>query len=694
MHLSLRGKLILVMSLVVAGATIGTAVVSQGVVRKAYEDKFESDFKAEVRYFSQRQMERMESMKKKCEDLATSDTFVAAVQKREPNAIKPVVVNGLKEFYETQGAGGASGLARTPILEMMKPPGSKGGKGGEPPPRPGFGSVLAGKLGKAAFAAVDRPTVAVVDNEGEIICMVDPEGRLMSAEETRIAFSKGRPEKQRDGASEKREKGAAESYKLRFKRLAAHVDDEQKVAYVTWPGPDGRELLRSAIVTPVLAKGSTSPVGAVILSVLTSDLGERELHRFSQETDNETATSEGKEEGISSGFWLEGKLHTKTIPESARDIVSQVVAERVESAKTNAKFHEANITLDEKGEKVPHKLIFRVLNPDKDKDSPFPPACQVALYSLRDEIGEERNVQQKISTIGLLALAFALGCILLLSRSLTRPIRDLVKGTEQIRAGNFDVVVNADRRDELGQLATSFNEMTQGLKMNQKYQRLLSQFADRMVADQLINNESALGGELREVTVLFCDIRGFTKLTSGMPPGEVIAMLNEHMTALTGLVHDHFGVVDKFVGDMVMALFGAPSANGDDAERAALCALRMIQVREELNHTGNWHVNMGIGIATGTVVAGCMGSEARMDYTVLGERVNLASRLCDEALPGEVLIDETTRAKLGALAETQLLPNLELKGFDSAVTAYRLSTVHANAAERAFGSTALLQMDA
>jgi class 3 adenylate cyclase len=140
-----------------------------------------------------------------------------------------------------------------------------------------------------------------------------------------------------------------------------------------------------------------------------------------------------------------------------------------------------------------------------------------------------------------------------------------------------------------------------------------------------------LGGEVRDVTVLFCDIRNFTQITQGMPPGEVIDMINEHMTALTAVVKEHNGVLDKFVGDLLMAVFGAPIRQENYTFEAARCALHLQAERQKLNETSRHKLQVGIGLATGEVLAGCMGSTARLNYTVLGERVNLASRLCDEA---------------------------------------------------------------
>jgi class 3 adenylate cyclase len=199
--------------------------------------------------------------------------------------------------------------------------------------------------------------------------------------------------------------------------------------------------------------------------------------------------------------------------------------------------------------------------------------------------------------------------------------------------------------------------------------------ADREVAEQLLQSPLALSGETREVSILFCDIRGFSTLTESMPPQKIVAVLNEHMTALTRIVYQHEGVVDKYVGDMLMALFGAPKSYGDDALHAAQCALRLLAARDELNRTSAHRIHIGIAITTGTVVAGCMGSSDRVSYTVLGERVNLASRLCQQAGSMEILIDENTRERLGDRADVAALPDMRLKGLTDSVHAFRLNAI-------------------
>jgi len=217
--------------------------------------------------------------------------------------------------------------------------------------------------------------------------------------------------------------------------------------------------------------------------------------------------------------------------------------------------------------------------------------------------------------------------------------------------------------------------MVAGLALKERYRSVLDVIADKAVAERLLAGAIALGGEMKEVSVLFCDIRGFTTLSERMPPHDVIAMLNEHMTALTAIVHAHHGIVDKFVGDALMAVFGAPTTTGDDALAAVDAARQMVDARRRLNATASPPLEIGVGIASGSAVAGCMGSAQRMNYTVVGERVNLAARLCAQAGPMQVLIDDTTRARVDARVAVEPVGNVRLKGFAAAVAVFRLRDV-------------------
>jgi len=147
------------------------------------------------------------------------------------------------------------------------------------------------------------------------------------------------------------------------------------------------------------------------------------------------------------------------------------------------------------------------------------------------------------------------------------------------------------------------------------------------------------------------------------------------MTALADVVAQYRGVVDKFVGDEIMAVFGAPKSYGDDVANAVKAGLEMISGRHKLNEISKYHIQIGIGIATGEAVAGNMGSENRLNYTVLGERVNLGARLCGVADKGEVVIDETTQERLGERLTAEKKDLLRLKGFSDEVRAFQVREV-------------------
>jgi class 3 adenylate cyclase len=214
--------------------------------------------------------------------------------------------------------------------------------------------------------------------------------------------------------------------------------------------------------------------------------------------------------------------------------------------------------------------------------------------------------------------------------------------------------------------------MAAGLELRDRYHSVLHQVTDPSVADELIAGRVKLGGELREVTVMFCDIRGFTPLTVGRNPEDVIQLLNHHMGAMTRIVQVHKGVINQFAGDAIMALFGAPLSYGDDAQRAVRCARAMLLERDRLNVGAVDPIRIGIGIASGEMVAGCIGAESRSDYTVVGERVNLGARIAAAAAPGQVLVDAETHRRVGAEFAANALPPLQLKGFTDAAVVYEI----------------------
>jgi class 3 adenylate cyclase len=279
-----------------------------------------------------------------------------------------------------------------------------------------------------------------------------------------------------------------------------------------------------------------------------------------------------------------------------------------------------------------------------------------------------------LSVTSALVLAILFGT--LMSRSFTRPVRALVDATGRVAGGDYQTEVSVDSQDELGTLADAFNEMTRGLKMREQYRSVLNKVVSQGIAEELMRGSVELGGENRDISVLFADIRGFTPLTEGMEPQQVIGLLNECMEHLASAVDAEGGVVDKFIGDEVMAVFGAPVEQEDHALRAARAALRMREGIQAMNRDraarGDEELQLGIGIATGVAVAGNMGSSDRMNYTVLGATVNLAARLTSAASAGQILLSAETRRVIGTSFNVTSLGGMGLKGFSATSEVFNL----------------------
>lgn len=300
----------------------------------------------------------------------------------------------------------------------------------------------------------------------------------------------------------------------------------------------------------------------------------------------------------------------------------------------------------------------------------------VMAVPLMDYLKPFYRIETVVSISGLVMLAIALFLGISISRGLTAPVRELVEATKRVGRGEYDFAVNIKTKDELSTLARSFNHMTHGLLLKEQYRGILNKVVSPDIAEEMVDGNITLGGENRVVTTLFADIRGFTTITEGMEPQEVIAMLNQFMGKAADAVDARGGVVDKYVGDQIMALFGAPVSRPDDPFRAVSAALKMRESIMHLNNdrktSGLQEVNVGIGINTGMVVAGNMGSVNRLNYTVLGKSVNIAARLCSQAGPSDILISHYTYKEVAQQVETELLPPLKMKGLSQPVRVHKV----------------------
>jgi adenylate cyclase len=250
-----------------------------------------------------------------------------------------------------------------------------------------------------------------------------------------------------------------------------------------------------------------------------------------------------------------------------------------------------------------------------------------------------------------------------------------VKRVEQL---DYVHVENVNTGDELEALASGFNTMVDGLKERDKLRTTFGKYMTSSVMDHLMAGKVALGGESLEVTILFTDIRSFTTLSERMDPQQLVGLLNEYFTEMVGIVMDEDGVVDKYIGDAIMAVFGAPVPKPEDAVNAVRAAVHMRKALRHLNdrlaERGISPLRTGIGIHTGPVVAGNIGSERRMEYTVIGDAVNLASRLESNTkeLGVNVLISEDTYERVKHTIVSRPVREITVKGRKQPVMTYEV----------------------
>lgn len=305
--------------------------------------------------------------------------------------------------------------------------------------------------------------------------------------------------------------------------------------------------------------------------------------------------------------------------------------------------------------------------------------ARVIAVPLEAVLAPFERITRALALAGGLAMTLAIAISLALSRGLTRPVQALVRATTAVARGEYGTRVEVSSRDEMGRLADAFNDMTHGLLLKEQYRGVLDKVVSPEIAEELLRGDIALGGENRDVTTVFADVNGFTALSEGIEPQEVIAMINECMERLSRAVESAGGVVDKYIGDEVMGVFGAPVQQEDHARRAIVAAERMRREMAGLNRAraarGQAALGLSIGVNTGVVVAGNMGSPDRLNYTVLGEPVNLAARLCAAAGRDEILVSAATHARVADIVEATPVGARELKGFSMPVEVLRIDAV-------------------
>jgi class 3 adenylate cyclase len=279
--------------------------------------------------------------------------------------------------------------------------------------------------------------------------------------------------------------------------------------------------------------------------------------------------------------------------------------------------------------------------------------------------------------IGLLAIA-----AILVARSISRPLRIMAGETVKVAQGDLDIDLSRIRStDEVGQLAQAFTRMTEGLKERERIKDTFGRYLTQEVVKRLLDSKDGLklGGEIREISIMMSDLRGFTALCSSMSPEQVIKFLNRYLGKMVEIILDHRGIIDEIIGDGILAFFGAPENIENHPELAVACALKMQSAMNEINALneadGLPHLEMGVAVNTGEVVVGNIGSEKRAKYGAVGAQVNFTGRAEGFTVGGQVLVSEKTYQKLSDRLDIADILNVEMKGVPGKVDLYEVTGI-------------------
>ncbi len=367
-----------------------------------------------------------------------------------------------------------------------------------------------------------------------------------------------------------------------------------------------------------------------------------------------------------------GTLQTTFLVNNLGDVLIHPDFTIVENA-TNLKDFELFVEMRKNGD-LNRQLLF------KDKNKNFYGSYtrlslgDIAILTTADA---EKVLEPVIDTtkrniyLTIAVLALSILFIWFFSKSISNPVKTLAVAASQIEQGNYELDLNPKTNDELGLLTTSFVQMGKGLAERERLKDSFGRFINKEIAELAAQGKLTLGGETKETTIFFSDIRSFTAMSEKLEPAEVVEILNEYMTAMVDCVNLTNGVVDKFIGDAIMAVWGAPTTSGSPKEDALNCIRAAMRMRAALiifnrGRGGDKKpiIRIGCGINSGPVVAGQIGSNKRMEYTVIGDAVNLASRTeaLNKPMGTDILITESTYNLVKEYVLVEEMPSVTVKG--------------------------------
>jgi class 3 adenylate cyclase len=301
-------------------------------------------------------------------------------------------------------------------------------------------------------------------------------------------------------------------------------------------------------------------------------------------------------------------------------------------------------------------------------------------------------IDEQRQTILISAVATTIAAVLgfvfamMVGSGITGPVLRLLEGTREVEAGRLDQSITVTTRDEIGELSAAFNRMIERLRQNQQVRETFGRYVDPRIADGLLDKSAlaATEGQRRVMTVMFCDMKGFTALSEGVTPQGLVKIMNLYLSVMSEPIHAHRGVIDKYIGDAIMAYWGPPFIEEvEQANFACLAAIDMIGSVEKLRRDLPERLgvrsipaecDIRIGIATGDALVGSIGSDYMMSFTVMGDTVNLASRLegVNKVYGCRCLISEATQKICGAAIDTREIDRLVVVGQTQPQTVFEI----------------------
>ena len=383
------------------------------------------------------------------------------------------------------------------------------------------------------------------------------------------------------------------------------------------------------VVVPVLAP---LPIAWVAMQFIIDDSTARDLQRLT--TSDVTFVRVGRAETVILATTLPPSRHAD-LPRESGEVVAM---------------GRDGITVSLGGE--PYEALSTPLDDARDLG-----LFAILQRSVSDGIAPYLALQAALLFIAALSLSVTLAGAIRIGRRITRPVSQLAQATREVARGNYGVRVAIESNDEIGELARAFDGMARGLAERDRMRDVLGKVASSEVVTQLLAGQIELGGTEVDATVMFTDMRNYTALCETLSPQQSLQLLNQFLTTISEVVEGHGGVVDKYLGDGVMAVFGAPVTRAGDAHRAVEAALEVRRRVEDLGPglaaRGLPHPRVGVGLNTARLIAGNIGSPTRLNYTVLGDGVNLASRL--EGLTKRYLVPIVAGARTREGTRTEIV---------------------------------------